>query len=68
MYLKYTRSSEKDALVALKFMTVVSQSTLQSLVYYQLVKVPGKFNPLTLELNLSEQACLPGFFTGDFKF
>jgi len=44
MYLKYTRSSEKDALVALKFMTVVSQSTLQSLVYYQFVKVPGKFN------------------------
>jgi hypothetical protein len=25
-------------------------------------------NPLTAELNPSEQACLPGFFTGDFKF
>jgi len=23
---------------------------------------------LTLELNPSEQHCLPGFFTGDFKF
>jgi hypothetical protein len=28
----------------------------------------GTFNPLTPELNPSEQACLPGFFTGDFKF
>jgi hypothetical protein len=27
-----------------------------------------QFNPLTPELNPSEQACLPGFFTGDFKF
>jgi len=44
MYFKYTRSSEKDALVALKFMTVVSQTTFQSVAYYQLVKVPGKFN------------------------
>jgi len=26
------------------------------------------FNPLTLELNPSEQGCLPEFFTGDFKF
>jgi hypothetical protein len=25
-------------------------------------------NPLTPELNPSEQACLPGFFMGDFKF
>jgi len=25
-------------------------------------------NPLTLELNSSEQRCLLGFFTGDFKF
>jgi len=26
------------------------------------------FNPLMLELNPSEQRCLPEFFTGDFKF
>ena len=26
------------------------------------------FNPLTLELNLPEQCCLPRFFAGDFKF
>jgi len=26
------------------------------------------FNPLMLELNLSEERCLPEFFTGDFKF
>jgi hypothetical protein len=45
MFFIYTRSSEKDALVALKFVTVVSRSTLQSVVYYyQSVKVPGKFN------------------------
>jgi len=25
------------------------------------------FNPLTLELNPSEQRCLPEFFMGDFK-
>jgi len=25
-------------------------------------------NPLTLELNPSEQRCLPEFFTEDFKF
>jgi len=25
-------------------------------------------NPLMPELNSSEQPCLPGFFTGDFKF
>ena len=25
-------------------------------------------NPLTPELNPSEQRCLPEFFTGDFKF
>ena len=25
-------------------------------------------NPLTLELNHSEQCCLPEFFPGDFKF
>jgi len=25
-------------------------------------------NPLTPELNPSEHCCLPGFFTGDFKF
>jgi hypothetical protein len=25
-------------------------------------------NPLTRELNPSKQRCLPGFFTGDFKF
>ena len=27
-----------------------------------------QFNPLTLELNPSEHRCLPGFFTGEFKF
>jgi len=26
------------------------------------------FNPLTPDLNPSEQRCLPQFFTGDFKF
>jgi hypothetical protein len=27
-----------------------------------------KFNPLTQELNLSAQRCLPKCFTGDFNF
>jgi hypothetical protein len=31
-------------------------------------KVQYLINPLTPELNPYEKACMPGIFTGDFKF
>jgi len=35
---------------------------------HSLVKQLSNINPLTPELNPSEQGSLPEFFTGDFKF
>jgi hypothetical protein len=48
-------------LVDIMLLINIMRSHLRSLLFFTI-------NPLMPELNLFEQRCLPGFFTGDFTF